>query len=53
MKPEFIGISIAGLLIGYKACVYCSALYQLKKEKRKKIVDFQKVVEYKEKVGDK
>ena len=53
MKPEFVGISIAGLLIGYKACVYCNALYQLKKEKRKKVVDFQKVSEYKEKVGNK
>ena len=37
MKPEYVGISIAGLLVGYKVCVYCSALYKLKKEKHKKI----------------
>ena len=51
MKPEYVGISIAGLLVGYKVCVYCSALYKLKKEKHKKIVDLQKVIEYKEKTG--
>lgn len=50
MKPEYVGLTIATVLLGYKACLYTNISYKLRKEKQKKIVDFQKVSELKEKI---
>jgi hypothetical protein len=50
MKPEFIGLTIAAALVGYKVCIYASAKYQLDKAKKQKIADFDKVSKYKQKV---
>ena len=49
MKPEFIGLTIAAALVGYKVCIYASAKYQLDKAKKQKIADFDKVSKYKQK----